>query len=312
MTKVVSFINYKGGVGKTTSAYHVGCSMAQHYDKRVLMIDIDPQTNLTFLCVSYEQWERRKRNTGTIKNLYHRYDSKKPLDVRQFIWHSPVTIGRYPITGLDLIPCDIDLLGEDLGGAQVIGSFLDFKVLKQHAEKALRDLSFLRRVIRDTEGQYDYVIIDCPPNLYMMTQNALHASDYYVITAIPDHLSTIGMDILTKKVSKIGKKISEELFPYAGRSGEHAIADLGAIVFVKVRIGGDHITNTHDNTMIAIAGEPYARGKVVQTHTTELIGYSEAAENRVPVWEHNSDNARRAARKNEYPEIARELIQKLY
>ena len=68
------------------------------------------------------------------------------------------------------------------------------------------------------------------------------------------------------------------------------------------------ITNTHHSTMNSIGLEPYAKDKVVSTYTTELIGYSEAAENQVPVWEHESDNARRAARKNEYPEITRELM----
>jgi chromosome partitioning protein len=54
MTKVISFINYKGGVGKTTTAFHVSSSLAQHYGQRVLMIDIDPQTNLTFLCANVD------------------------------------------------------------------------------------------------------------------------------------------------------------------------------------------------------------------------------------------------------------------
>lgn len=55
--KVISVINYKGGVGKTTTTYHLGCSLAQHFNKKVLLIDIDPQTNLTFLCVTVEKWE---------------------------------------------------------------------------------------------------------------------------------------------------------------------------------------------------------------------------------------------------------------
>ena len=63
--------------------------------------------------------------------------------------------------------------------------------------------------------------------------------------------------------------------------------------------------------MSSIAREPFAKDKVVSKYTTELIGYSEAAENQVPVWEHASDNARRAAGKNEYPEITRELISML-
>lgn len=310
MTKVVSFINYKGGVGKTTSTYHVGCSLAQHYGQRVLMIDIDPQTNLTFLCASVEQWRRRKRNTGTIYNLYKRYQKKQTVDVGRFIWNDVVTARRHPIFGLDLIPCDIDLLGEDLGGGQIMGVFSTMQALKQTARGVVRELSFLKAAIGATNGRYDWVLIDCPPNLYLMTQNALHVSDYYVVTVIPDHLSTIGLNILTEKVVKIGNSISAT-YTNAGMDCKHAVAELGAIVFVKVRIGGSMITTTHEDTMTAIADHPDYRGKVVGTYTNELIGYSEAAQNTVPVWEHNSQNARLAAQKNQYPEIANSLMNML-
>ena len=62
------------------------------------------------------------------------------------------------------------------------------------------------------------------------------------------------------------------------------------------------------NTMTEISSGAYAQQKVVSKYTTELIGYSEAAENRLPVWEHDSDNARRVRRNNEYPEITRQLM----
>ena len=65
MTKVVSFINYKGGVGKTTTAYHFSCSLAQHHGQRVLMIDIDPQTNLTFLCITEDRSQRNRKPSGS-------------------------------------------------------------------------------------------------------------------------------------------------------------------------------------------------------------------------------------------------------
>ena len=274
--------------------------------QRVLMIDIDPQTNLTFLCASIEQWQRRRRSIGTIKDMYTRYVNRQTLDVRRFVWNDAVVIGRHPIAGLDLIPCDIDLLGEDLGGSQVVGTFPTMQALRQNAQRYLREMSFLRKVIEDTEERYDWVIIDCPPNLYLMTQNALHASDYYVVTAIPDHLSTIGLSILTDKVRRIGDNISAAS-TFAAQANGRSIADMGAIVFVKVRLGGSRITTTHSDTMSAISSQVYAQNKVVHKYTTELIGYSEAAENRLPVWEHNSDNARRAARYIEYPEITREL-----
>lgn len=308
MPKVVAFINYKGGVGKTTSAYHVACSLAQHHRQRVLMIDTDPQTNLTLLCVEFDQWQRRRNNTGTIASLYRRYVERQSLDLGRLIWREPVTIGRYPISGLDLIPCDIELLGEDVGGSIMTGSFPAFQALQQDAQRYLRELSFLRSVIEETEDRYDWVIIDCPPNLYLMSQNALHASDYYVVTAIPDHLSTIGLNILTRKVRDIGERISAAS-TLAGQNDNRLVAELGAIVFVRVRLGGERVTNTHSTTMENISGQ-YA-GKVMGKYTTELIGYSEAAENRVPVWEHNSENARRVAQNYEYPVIAQQLMVRL-
>ena len=310
MAKVVSFINYKGGVGKTTSAYHVSCSLAQHHRQRVLMIDIDPQTNLTFLCASYDRWQKYKRNVGTIADLYRRFTSGQPLDVKRYVWERAVTVRRHPISRLDVIPCDIDLLGEDLGGGQVAGVFPSAQALRENARQYLRERSFLSKVMSEVQDRYDWVVIDCPPNLYLMTQNALHASDYYVVTAIPDHLSTIGLRILRQKVTKIGELIKATQ-PLAGVNSDHSVASFGAIVFVKVRIGGSMITTTHETTMGSIAREPFAKDKVVSKYTTELIGYSEAAENQVPVWEHASDNARRAAGKNEYPEITRELISML-
>ena len=310
MPTVVSFINYKGGVGKTTSAYHVACSLAQHRRQRVLMIDIDPQTNLTFLCASIEQWERRKQSVGTIKNLYEQFTSERAMEVRRFIWNDAVTIGRNPIRNLDLIPCDIELLGEDLSrDGEIVGTFPTMQALRQNARRYMRERSFLTNVIAEVSDRYDWVIIDCPPNLYLMTQNALHASNYYVVTAIPDHLSTIGLSILTRKVREIGEGIAAAQ-PLAGESG-HIVAELGGIVFVKVRLGGSMITNTHETTMAAVASDALIGDKVFYRRTTELIGYSEAAENRVPVWEHNSENARRVSRNNEYPAITQELVNRL-
>lgn len=310
MTTVLSFINYKGGVGKTTSAYHVACSLAQHRRQRVLMIDIDPQTNLTFLCASIQQWERKKDSVGTIRTLYERFTARRAMDVRQVIWNNAVTIGRNPIRNLDLIACDIELLGEDLSRDGEFGNtFPTIQALRENAQLYMRERSFLKTVITEVGDQYDWVIIDCPPNLYLMTQNALHASDYYVVTAIPDHLSTVGLNILTRKVEEIGQNIAVTQ-PLAGDSGR-AVAELGGIVFVKVRLGGSMITNTHSTTMQAIKANVTLGEKVVDKYTTELIGYGEAAEEHVPVWEHRSENARRAARNDEYPTITRELVSRL-
>ena len=309
--KIISFINYKGGVGKTTTTYHVGCSLAQHYNKKVLLVDIDPQTNLTFLCAPPEKWEAFKKKAGTIATMYQRFQGRKALDTKRFIWRSPIQAGRYRIPNVDLIPCDVDLLGEDLGGGQLAGAFPSFEALKKQASEFLRERLFLKRALQEVDDQYDYILIDCPPNIYLMTQNAIVASNWYIITAIPDHLSTIGLRILWTKVNRI-KKLIESAQTFTGDSKKKIeVAELGGIIFVKIRIGGSVVTNTHFDRMQRISSMPEFAGFCFQVYTTELIGFSEAAENNVPVWMLDTANARRAAGKRAYEQITDELLRRV-
>lgn len=306
--KVISFINYKGGVAKTTSTYHIGCWLAGRKEKNVLLIDIDPQTNLTFLCAPVEEWKKRKSKIGTIATMYKRYLEKKPIDSKHYIWKSPILIRkgqRHP--RIDLIPCDIDLIGEDIGSGQIAGAYPSMEMLKRNAEQFIRDRYFLKKVVEEVEDKYHYILIDCPPNLYLMTQNALAASDYYIVTAIPDHLSTIGLNILINKTKKIKELMASAATLAGKKASRKTFANFGAVLFVRVRIGGAMLTTAHTDKMMEVRSS-LGTDKCFQDHTTELIGYTEAAENSLPVWLHNTDNARRAAQKQEYPKITEELL----
>ena len=308
--KVFAFINYKGGVAKTTSTYHVGCWLAEKENKKVLLIDIDPQTNLTFLCASIEDWERQKSRVGTIATMYKRFLDRKPIDAKRYLWKTPIRLRdgrRHP--RIDLVPCDIDLIGEDIGSGQIAGAYPSMEMLKKNAEQFMRDRDFLVKTINEVRDKYDYVLIDCPPNLYLMTQNALVASDYYIVTAIPDHLSTIGLNILISKVKKIDALVKCAATLAGRKTGRAHVAEFGAVLFARVRIGGDVLTTAHAGKMEDVRSS-LGPGKCFATHTTELIGYTEAAENSLPVWFHDSQNARRAARKQEYPKIVEELLGK--
>ena len=306
--KVFAFINYKGGVAKTTSAYHVGCWLAAMKEKRVLLIDIDPQTNLTFLCASVGDWQRRKEKVGTIQSMYKKYLGGKPIETKKYIWREPIRLRdgrRHP--RLHLIPCNIDLIGEDVATGAITGVQGSMSMLREQARNFLHDRQFLYRAIDEVRSDYDYVIIDCPPNLYLMTQNALLASDYYIVTAIPDHLSTIGLSTLQGKVSDMDK-LMQHAASIAGQS-KKSYAELGAVLFVRVRIGGQMLTTAHADKMTEVRSL-LGPDKCFATHTTELIGYTEAAANSLPVWLHDSDNARRATQKQEYPRVVDELLRR--
>lgn len=308
MPRVLSFINYKGGVGKTTTAYHVGCSLAQHHGQRVLMIDVDPQTNLTFLCRGPDEWKEMVADSGTVADLYRRYSEDRPLRTDRFIWKEAVRLGPDYLDDFHLIPCDIDLIGEDFIVSRVIGTLSADLNFDRAVEQYLRERAFLKSVVESVQDSYDWILIDCPPNLSPMTQNALCASDHYVVTAIPDRLSTIGLNTLLEKVERIGRKISDAE-KWARSSGGLKKPELGAIVFVKVRIGGEMRTLQHRLHMETIRTR--FPDHTLRAHTTEMIGYSEAAENYCPIWEHSSDNALRAAEKEEYQSITREIVERL-
>jgi chromosome partitioning protein len=310
--KIISFINYKGGVGKTTTTYHIGCGLAYYHGKRVLLVDIDPQTNLTFLCVDYESWKLFKERTGTIATLYDRFKrGKRPLQTINYIWQAPVGRDKYTkIQGLDLLPCDLDLLGMDLGGISpkvsevIFGN--PFEFIQEQARRAIREWLFLRQALSEVQNKYDYILIDCPPNLYLMTQNALVASDWYIVTTIPEYLSVIGLEILMRKVDEINKKVSHT----ANLAGVRDVkfAEIGGIIFVKVRVGGTIITRQHTAQM-RFMKEKYPT-LCFEAYTTEMIGYSEAAENQLPIWLTNTSNARNAAIKKEYERITDEFLRR--
>ena len=241
--------------------------------------------------------------------MYQRYLDKKPIDTKRHIWRSPSGSIRSGLEHLDLIPCDIDLLGEDLSSGQVTGSFPNLELLRRQATQYLRDRLFMKKALKEIEDDYDYVLIDCPPNLYLMTQNALAASKWYVVTAIPDHLSTIGLQILDQKVTRIGEFLkSAQIF--AGESGAPLkVAQRGGIIFVRVRIGGSVLTNVHADKMSEV-NRLVGQGVCFNDHTTELIGYSEAAEGLAPIWMLNTPNAQRAAAKREYEDITQEFMKR--
>lgn len=332
MGKVISFINYKGGVGKTTTTFHIGCALALFHSKRVLLIDVDPQTNLTFLCAIPERWEKFKKDNGSVAGLFQAYlnDTLDKFDFGKIIWKFPIRIGTNEvIANLELIPSDVELLGVDIDLAakttrkNETGFYHEqLNVLRRTISKIksefgidtsrnVRDALFyieqrsiLGKVIDTVKNKYDYILIDCPPNLYLVTQNALAASDYYIITTIPDHLSSIGISTLMKKITDLNNVLIEK---YRVIGVKVKCVMLKGILFTMVRIFGQNVVSTYKDRMKDLQ-EKYA-GLYFENYISWGTGYTEAAAQAVPVFSLNEENAMRVA--EQYKEVAKEFLQKV-
>ncbi len=182
--KVVSFVNMKGGVGKTTLAVNMADFLKNRHNKKVLFIDIDPQFNATQCLINGADYVKYIENGGTtIVDVFNSQrnvsvsvvmgtSERKPIPFENII---PYTTGR----GFDLIPGRLDLFRFEMAPGQ-------------GTENKLRNyLGY----ICETK-QYDICIIDCPPTPSVWMTSALIASDYYLIPSKPDPISMTGLDLL--------------------------------------------------------------------------------------------------------------------
>ncbi len=204
-THVLSFINLKGGVGKTTVAVAVAEILAQEHRKHVLLVDLDPQTNATVTVISEEQWAERDKDGRTIAQLFA--DKLNPQDAPKFDVENAIarrvsTIND-GIARLDLLPSSIRLidLQDRIPMIAIAGNF------------TANPLEILRGTIHPIIDRYDYVIIDCPPSLGTVTKNGLRISSGYVIPTIPDIVSTWGIYQIVDNVQRFAVDIGRPIPP---------------------------------------------------------------------------------------------------
>jgi chromosome partitioning protein len=169
--KTIAILNHKGGTGKTTSALNIGAGLAR-LKKKTLLIDLDPQTNLT------EGLGVRDPKVSVYNSL------RDGIDL--------------PIHGinpyLDLVPSSLDLVGAEL------------ELVSQMARE-----SILKKLLNKVKAQYDYIIIDCPPALGMLTINALVPSDTVLIPLEAEFYSYRGIDRMVNIISEVRTHYNENL-----------------------------------------------------------------------------------------------------
>ena len=203
MAHVFSTINLKGGVGKTTTTVAMAEFMSGVMQKRVLVIDLDPQTNATVMMIGEDKWRRLNKREHTIARLFKdaldpdhkRFDFDETLQRRVSNVREARTI--------DLLPSSLDLIDvQDRLATIPSGQFF-----------SVNPIELLWRAVKSHLDDYDVVIVDCPPNLGIITLNGLRISNGFVIPTIPDVLSTYGIPQILTRVEQFSEEIAEGIEP---------------------------------------------------------------------------------------------------
>ncbi len=206
---IVSVINYKGGVGKTTVTANLASELAWRGQK-VLLIDTDAQASLTFSFVTPDEWDTKYKSDKTIKSWFDAVSLGKELPPLSDFVISPPAVNRIVAKNdgkIDLICSHLGLINVDLELATLLGGVN----MTQAKKNYIKVHGKLREAISDLaeKEDYDIVLIDCPPNFNIVTKNAIVASEQILIPAKPDYLSTLGIDYLQRSVKELVKEFNE-------------------------------------------------------------------------------------------------------
>ncbi len=229
-------MNYKGGVGKTTITANLAAELARR-GMKVLLIDLDQQTNLTFCFYPLEEWKKQLRDRLTLKSWFDSFVRGQPtMSLADLVVQPKAVNSFFKGTGqVDLIASHLGLVNLDLDLA---------RGLDRDDSRFDEDLFHVRGALAHGLSDsrlppYDLVLLDCPPSLNIVTQSALVAADSILIPAKADYLSTLGIEYLYGHVHDFIESYNKDARKYLKIARHSKFApDIVGVVFTMVKMYG--------------------------------------------------------------------------
>ncbi|VEP12337.1 ATPase involved in chromosome partitioning [Hyella patelloides LEGE 07179] len=201
MGTIISTVNMKGGVGKTTLTVNLATCLAKHHQKRVLVLDLDSQISATLSLISPHEFAKVRKKRRTLSYLLDNAITHNPwskLNIHDLIYPNVCNID-----GLELLPGDIELydeylVSEMLHQQAVEKSEQEFQKVWDNFEQVL-----IKKIIEPVVDDYDFIIMDCAPGYNLLTRSGIAASNYYLLPARPEPLSLVGIQLLERRIAKL-------------------------------------------------------------------------------------------------------------
>ncbi|MEM9541021.1 MAG: ParA family protein [Cyanobacteria bacterium P01_E01_bin.42] len=291
MALVITTINMKGGVGKTTLTVNLATCLAKNHSKRVLIVDLDSQISATLSVISPHYFSRLRKGRRTISYLIDKVI--RPYITRKYSTEDMIVQSVGDVSGLDLLPGDIELydeytIAETLYKKATKEESNKFSEVWQHFESIL-----LQTILMSVSDRYDFILIDCAPGYNLLTRSAIVASNFYLLPARPEPLSLIGIQLLERRIEKLKKQYDP-----------HLNVSLLGIVFI---LSGGMFSGRYYNQVIQRIEQDFTTNNIFKTRVPMDVNVAKAVDHFTPVVLDTPNSSGAKA----FLKIAEEFIQKV-
>lgn len=195
--RLVSVINMKGGVGKSTTTVSLAETLALHQRRRVLIVDLDPQTNCSIMAAGPEKWNALREAERTLDFYFEAYIAQqKPKPFKSLVEKGVSDLKGKPDVALVASAPEFRIVERDMIENFVKRGFQIEMIQKWICERFANG-------IKNVANEYDYILIDCPPGISLFAEAALIAADAILVPSIPDYVSRLGLITFRKRALRL-------------------------------------------------------------------------------------------------------------